>query len=98
MDSNPINKQFEERGLTNKGREQVRLSAKALQARGITSPVIFYDNGARGSQTADIIAGALTISRKDVEPEFRWREARGLGELAGYSLSEAAAALWLGLG
>lgn len=71
----------------------MRLSAKALQARGITSPVIFYDNGARGAQTADIIAGALTISRKDVEPEFRWLEARGMGELEGYSLSEAATTL-----
>ena len=52
VDSNPINKQSEERGLTIRGREQVRNSAKALQERGITSPVIFYDNGSRGTQTA----------------------------------------------
>ena len=30
VDSNPINKQTEERGLTSKGKEQVRRPAKAL--------------------------------------------------------------------
>ena len=93
MDSNQINKQSEERGLTSKGREQVRDSAKALKARGVTSPVIFYDNGARASQTADIIAGELTVPRSQVEPEFRWLEARGLGTLEGDSLREAATTL-----
>ena len=93
VDSNPINKQSEERGLTSKGREQVRHSVKALKAHGVTSPIIFYDNGARATQTADIIAAALTIPRKDVEPEFRWLEARGLGALEGGSLQEACAIL-----
>lgn len=45
----------------------MRASAKALQARGITSPVIFYDNGARGSQTADTACWRRGRSRG------RWR-------------------------
>ena len=73
VDSNPINKQSEERGLTSKGREQVRHSVKALKAR--------------------CAAAGLMIPRKDVEPEFRWLEARGLGALEGGSLQEACAIL-----
>lgn len=89
VDSNPINKQAALRGLTEQGREQVRAAAEALAARGVTSPVIFYDNGARASQTADILANSLSVPRRDVEPEFRWLEARGLGALDGTDLQAA---------
>ena len=92
VDSNPINKQQTERGLTPRGRAQVQAAAEAIDARGIGSEVkIFFDNGARATQTADIVANRLQIPRKDVDPEFRWLEARGLGELDGTDLREASA-------
>jgi len=91
VDSNPINKQNSERGLTDRGREQVARSVDALRARGITSFTIYYDNGARAAQTADVISSMMLIPRSSVEPEFRWLEARGLGELEGTELREAAA-------
>lgn len=91
VDSNPINKQNSERGLTSKGREQVARSVDALRERGITSVSIYYDNGARATQTADIVSSMLSVPRASVEPEFRWLEARGLGELEGTELREAAA-------
>ena len=80
VDSNPINKATSDRGLTPRGQEQVRRSAEALRAMGV-QPVVFYDTGARASQTADILAQALAIPRARLEPEFRWLEARGLGAL-----------------
>ena len=86
VDSNPINKGGNERGLTQLGREQVIASAREMQARGVDSPIIFYDNGARASQTADVLGRELTISRNRMEPEFRWLEARGLGALDGSNL------------
>ena len=86
VDSNPINKGSSERGLTSKGREQVRRSAQALRALGVDSPTIWYDNGARAMQTADIISTELFVPRARMEPEFRWLEARGLGVLDGTSL------------
>lgn len=60
VDSNPINKQSSERGLTERGRAQVRRSAAALLAAGVDSPIIFHDSGARASQTADEVAGMLS--------------------------------------
>ena len=89
VDSNPINKGQAERGLTAKGREQVLRSADEMRKAGITSPVIFYDNGVRATQTADILGQALGVPRRDIEPEFRWLEARGLGALDGTDLREA---------
>ena len=51
VDSNPINKGNSDRGLTSRGREQVRRSVEALQARGVdTGVTVFYDNGARATQ------------------------------------------------
>lgn len=91
VDSNPINKQQTERGLTSAGREQVRRAADALLARNVTTPTIFYDNGARATQTADIIAEALMVPRVRVEPEFRWLEGRGYGVLDGGYLQLARA-------
>lgn len=91
VDSNPINKGVSERGLTSKGREQVRKSVEAMKARGISDPVVFFDSGARASQTADIVASELLISRNRMEPEFRWLEARGLGALDGAEISQASA-------
>ncbi len=93
VDSNPINKQNADRGLTRRGREQVRKSTAALRERGVDSPIIFYDNGVRATQTADIIASELSVPRASCEPEFRWLEARGLGALEGKSLRDATAAL-----
>jgi broad specificity phosphatase PhoE len=89
VDSNPINKGVADRGLTSRGREQVRQTVSELQARGITSPIVFYDNGARATQTADIVASLLTVPRARMEPEFRWLEARGLGVLDGTPLTQA---------
>lgn len=89
VDSNPINKQADERGLTAGGRQQVLRAVRALTERGVTSPLVFYDNGARASQTADILARELGIPRARMEPEFRWLEARGFGELEGSVLQTA---------
>lgn len=90
VDSNPINKGNSDRGLTSKGREQVLRSAKEIRRRGLGDGItIFYDNGARGTQTAQIISEELSIPRSNVEPEFRWLEARGLGDLEGTSLRAA---------
>lgn len=89
VDSNPINKQQSERGLTARGRAQVTRSIEALTQMGITSPQIFYDSGVRATETAEMIAVGLGTPRKDVEPEFRWLEARGLGALDGTDLGEA---------
>ena len=83
MDSNPINKGIAERGLTDRGRAQVERSAQALKERGVSTPIVFYDNGIRASQTADIISSVLSVPRAKMEPEFRWLEARGLGALDG---------------
>ena len=91
VDSNPINKGASDRGLTPAGCERVRQSAVALRQRGISSPIVFYDNGARASQTADILARELSIPRARMEPEFRWLEARGLGALDGTELDKATA-------
>ena len=93
VDSNPINKGQSERGLTEKGRKQVEKSVERLKAMGVTSPQIFFDNGVRATQTADILSQSLGIPRKDVEPEFRWLEARGLGVLDGTDLRAAKAKL-----
>jgi broad specificity phosphatase PhoE len=90
VDSNPINKGSSERGLTPKGAEQVRHAAEALRSLGVDSPVVFFDNGARASQTADILARELQIPRARMEPEFRWLEARGLGALDGTGAAAAA--------
>ena len=79
IDSNPINKGTAERGLTVRGREQVAESARRLKEIGVGSPTIFYDNGARATQTAEVISQTLQIPRARLEPEFRWLEARGLG-------------------
>ena len=89
VDSNPINKQNDGRGLTSTGRQQVYRTVEALRARGIDSPHIFYDNGVRASETADIVARELDIPRRDVDPEFRWLEARGYGALDGTDLRTA---------
>jgi broad specificity phosphatase PhoE len=91
VDSNPINKGVSDRGLTDRGREQVRQTVSELQARGITSPIVFYDNGARATQPAEIVASLLTVPRARMEPEFRWLEARGLGVLDGTPLTQALA-------
>ena len=88
VDSNPINKGSTERGLSAKGREQVLQAAKALKAEGV-DPIVFYDNGARATQTADILSRELTIPRNRMEPEFRWLEARGLGAFDGTDLKKA---------
>lgn len=88
VDSNPINKQSTERGLTARGRQQVGSTVDALKQLGVSYPIVFYDNGARASQTADIVAAGLTVPRARMEPEFRWLEARGLGELDGAALPE----------
>lgn len=93
VDSNPINKGNTERGLTDRGREQVSQAVERLKKLGVNSPRVFYDNGVRASQTADIIARELEVPRRDVEPEFRWLEARGLGELDGTDLAKATATL-----
>ena len=93
VDSNPINKASFERGLTARGRAQVAEAADALRSLGVDTPTIFYDNGARAMQSADIIAEALTVPRYKMEPEFRWLEARGLGALDGTKLREASAAV-----
>jgi len=93
IDSNPINKQMSERGLTDRGREQVERSVDLLRARGVTYPVIFYDSGVRATQTAEIIAQKLGVPKKDVEPEYRWLEARGYGALDGADLVSANAKL-----
>ena len=90
VDSNPINKQNAERGLTAEGRAQVEASAEALDALGVLTPIIFYDNGARATQTADVLARRLLVPRAKCEPEFRWLEARGLGALDGGTLAHAA--------
>ena len=89
VDSNPINKGVRERGLTNEGRQQVLRSVEALRNLGVDSPTIWYDNGARATQTADIIGRELSVPRARMEPEFRWLEARGLGALDGTPLREA---------
>jgi broad specificity phosphatase PhoE len=89
VDSNPINKGDNNRGLTAKGREQVIESAKLLRELGVDPTAVFYDNGARASQTADIISRELNIPRARMEPEFRWLEGRGLGALEGTSRREA---------
>ena len=90
VDSNPINKQQTERGLTSRGILQVERSVKELKdVRNIMSPQIFYDNGVRASQTAEIVSKGLSVPRRDVEPEFRWLEARGLGALDGTDLRTA---------
>lgn len=83
VDSNPINKGSYARGLTSKGRDQVLKSIEMLKANGIESPLIWYDNGARATQTAELIGHELSISRTRIVPEFRWLEARGLGSLDG---------------
>ena len=88
VDSNPINKGIKERGLTDKGREQVLQSAQALKAAGV-DPTVFFDNGARAIQSADILSRELQIPRNRMEPEFRWLEARGLGALDGTDLRKA---------
>ena len=67
----------------------MRKSAQRLREIGITSPVIYYDSGARGTQTSDILARELGVPRKDCEPEFRWLEARGYGALDGTDLRDA---------
>ena len=87
VDSNPINKGVAERGLTNLGREQVQRSIEALRGRGVDAPTIWYDNGARATQTADQIGRELSIPRANIQPEFRWLEARGLGALDGSTVS-----------
>ena len=89
VDSNPINKGAEDRGLTAAGRSQVRRAAELLRERGVDAPIIFYDNGARATQTADILGDALSIPRNRMEPEFRWLEARGYGAFEGGSLRDA---------
>ena len=88
VDSNPLNKGIKERGLTDKGREQVLQSAQALKAAGV-DPTVFFDNGARAIQSADILSRELQIPRNRMEPEFRWLEARGLGALDGTDLRKA---------
>lgn len=94
VDSNPINKQQSERGLTATGREQVLRSAQAMRRLGVEGSAglrIFYDSGARATQTAELLASELGVSRRDVEPEFRWLEARGFGALDGTDLAAARA-------
>ena len=94
VDSNPINKQSSDRGLTPRGREQVQRSIDDLRARGFESVnAIYYDNGARASQTAEMIASAFDTPRAQVEPEFRWLEGRGWGALEGTELRAARAKL-----
>jgi len=88
VDSNPINKGSSTRGLSDKGRNQVLESAKALKAAGV-EPTIFFDSGVRATQTADILSQELSIPRNRIEPEFRWLEARGLGALDGTDLKQA---------
>ena len=83
MDSNPINKGIAERGLTDRGRAQVERSAQALKERGVSTPIVFYDNGIGDSQTAVFISSVLSLPRDKMVPEFRWLEARGLGALDG---------------
>ena len=53
---------------------EVARSAAELEARGV-SPVIFYDNGARATQTAELLGRELAVPRARLEPEFRWLEA-----------------------
>ena len=96
VDSNPINKNVADRGLTSQGMQQVERSVEKLRElrasglpEGPIAPRIFYDNGARATQTADIVARDLNVPRRDVEPEFRWLEARGLGALDGTDLKSA---------
>ena len=58
VDSNPINKGSYERGLTAKGKAQVLRSVDALKLL-VPSPTIFYDNGARATQTATALSGTI---------------------------------------
>ena len=91
VDSNPINKGDNFRGLTTKGQQQVIETSQRLRALNVDPTAVFYDNGARASQTADILSRELKIPRARMEPEFRWLEGRGLGALEGTSLREALA-------
>jgi len=93
VDSNGVNKGQYKRGLTQKGIEQVSKSAAALNARGIVPIRVFYDNGARASQTAAIISEMMKISWRRIDPEFRFLEARAMGIFEGAELQEAKAKL-----
>lgn len=90
VDSDPINKMSKDRGLTKKGRAQVSASAKELKRLGIM-PYVFFDIGARASQTAYILKEELGISENNMQPEYLFLEARGWGEWDGAELKEATA-------
>jgi len=87
IDTNPIKKLDVARGLTDRGREQVGRAAQVLLARGIDTPIVWYDSGARAAQTAEILGETLSIPRTRLVPEYSFLSARGLGALDGGNAS-----------
>jgi broad specificity phosphatase PhoE len=81
LDTNPINKLDVARGLTDRGREQVHVAARRLLERGIDTPVVWYDSGARAAQTAEILGEVLSVPRTRLVPEYSFLSARGMGAL-----------------
>ena len=84
INSNPINRaDVEMGGLTARGRRQVVAAARAIQARGVRAPVIWFSTAASSTQTALAISDEFRLPRYSPVPEYNFLDARGLGALDG---------------
>jgi len=97
--TNPLFLTNREAALSLNGIEQVRSTCQVMLsstgAQGMSNPsIIYFSLAAKCSDTADIIASELTISRNRILPEFTFLDRRAVGLWDMLPLNSTEAAIW----